>query len=68
VKKGYLFAALRMLDAEYFSKEYLARVAPLLKRSGARIIVSSDRPETVEGATDRERVVLIEFDSFNSAQ
>lgn len=57
-----------MLDAEYFAEEYLARVVPLLKRSGARIIISSARPEIVEGATDRERVVLIEFDSFKSAQ
>ncbi|WP_431120878.1 DUF1330 domain-containing protein [Variovorax paradoxus] len=68
MKKGYLFAALRMLDAEYFAEEYLARVVPLLKRSGARIVASSDRPEIVEGATDRERVVLIEFDSFKSAR
>ncbi|GKX61779.1 hypothetical protein SOASR032_03480 [Pragia fontium] len=68
VKRGYLFAELRVLDSEVFYQDYMSRVEPILKKYEARFLVSSNVPEVLEGGRNVPRVIILEFSSVNVAK
>ncbi len=63
--KGYWIARMTVNDPAEYSK-YVAANAEPFKKYGARFIVRGGRAEAVEGP-GRERNVVIEFDSFDTA-
>ncbi len=64
--KGYWIAHVTVKDPEKY-KEYVAANAVAFKKYGARFIVRGGKHETRKGA-DRQRHVVIEFDSFEIAK
>ncbi len=65
VKKGYIVARVHVTDPEGF-EEYLKIGLPSLDRFGGRSLVLGGQYTTLEG-TERERHVVIEFDSYQQA-
>ncbi len=68
--KGYIIGHIRVTDAEGYP-EYVARDTPVLQGHGGRFIVRGGRSETPEGddaATSKDRHVVIEFDTFETAK
>lgn len=63
--KGYWIARVDIKDAEAY-KGYIAANAEAFAKYGARFIVRGGPFEVVEG-TSRERNVVLEFDSYDTA-
>ena len=62
-QKGYIYAELDVTNADYFYKEYMPRVRPVLDQYGARFLIATDEPEVIEGDRTVKRVIVLEFDS-----
>lgn len=64
--KGYWIAHVSVKDPEKY-KDYVAANAVAFKKYGARFLVRGGRHETRRGS-ERQRHVVIEFDSFEVAK
>ncbi len=62
----YVLAQLSIHDRARYDR-YAAGFMAVLDRYGGRLLAADERPEVVEGAFDREKVVLIEFPDRDSA-
>ncbi|HRD78431.1 MAG TPA: DUF1330 domain-containing protein [Hyphomicrobiaceae bacterium] len=64
--KGYWIAHVSVTDPELY-KQYVAANSVAFQKFGARFVVRGGRHETRRG-TERQRHVVIEFDSFEIAK
>jgi uncharacterized protein (DUF1330 family) len=64
---AYVIAQLDINDREGFER-YRAMVPPTLKQFGGRYIVRGGRHEALEGEYNPQRVVVIEFPSYEQAK
>ncbi len=64
---AYLVAHIEVHDPAGF-EEYRTRVAPVVEAFGGRYLVRGGALETLEGAEQRRRVVVIEFPSMDAAR
>ena len=67
-QKGYIYAELDVTNADYFYKEYMPRVRPVLEQYEARFLVATDTPEVMEGDRAVKRVIFLEFSSPERAR
>ena len=56
----YVIAQLRITDRAVYNR-YQARFMDVMRKFKGRLLAADERPQTVEGAWDREKVVLLEF-------
>ena len=49
-------------------KQYTALSAPAVQAAGGRYIVRGAQPEFLEGSTDANRIVIVEFDTAAKAR
>ena len=63
----YMIAQLEITDAETF-KRYSEQVAATVQQYGGRYLVRGGSVETLEGAVSGRRLVVVEFDSKESAK
>lgn len=66
-KKAYLVANIDVMNPQQYG-EYMKVTPGLLEKFGARFIARGGRLETLEGPPVNNRVILIEFPSFERAQ
>ena len=64
---AYLVAHVEVHDPAGFA-EYRNRVAPVIEAYGGRYLVRGGALETVEGAGQRRRLVIVEFPSMDAAR
>ncbi len=64
---AYLVAHIEVHDPAGFD-EYRTRVAPVVEAFGGRYLVRGGALETLEGAEQQRRVVVIEFPSMDAAR
>lgn len=64
---AYLIAHVDVHDAAGFA-EYRNRVMPAIEAYGGRYLVRGGRLETLEGAEQRRRLVIVEFPSMDAAR
>jgi uncharacterized protein (DUF1330 family) len=64
--RGYIYVEMSLKDPEGF-KQYTALSAPAVHAAGGRYIVRGVRPEP-EGATNVDRIVIVEFDTADQAR
>lgn len=62
-QKGYIYAELKVTDADQFYNEYMPRVRPVLDKYEAKFLIATDDPKVLEGDRVVERIVFIEFQS-----
>lgn len=67
-QKGYIYAELDVTNADYFYREYMPRVRPVLDKYEARFLIASDEPEVIEGGRLVKRVIFLEFASPERAR
>lgn len=60
----FVLAQLSFKDLAAYNR-YQARFMPILKEFGGRLLAADERPETVEGIWEGDKVVLISFKSRN---
>ncbi len=65
--KGYWIAHVSVTNPEGY-KDYVAANAEPLRKYGGRFLVRSGKHEVRGGRTDRDRHIVIEFDSFEKAK
>ena len=65
--RGYIYVEMTIKDPEGF-KQYTALSAPAVHAAGGRYIVRGVRPEFLEGTTDAQRIVVVEFDTAAQAR
>lgn len=65
--KGYMIARVRIDDMEQYRK-YMAVTPGAIASHGGRFIVRGGRHETVEGETETDRIVVVEFPSYDAAK
>ena len=63
----YMIAQLEITDAETF-KRYSEQVAATVQQYGGRYLVRGGSVETLEGVVSGRRLVVVEFDSKESAK
>ena len=63
----YIYVEMTVKDPEGF-KQYTALSAPAVHAAGGRYIVRGVRPEFLEGTTDAQRIVIVEFDTAAQAR
>jgi uncharacterized protein (DUF1330 family) len=64
---AYVVANVRVEDAERY-QEYRSRVPATVERYGGRFLVRGGRAEPLEGSYEPERVVILEFPSYEQAK
>lgn len=64
---AYLFARVEITDWDRY-KEYVKATPGVVKKYGGKFIVRGGNVETLEGAEEKRRLVLIEFPSFEKAK
>jgi uncharacterized protein (DUF1330 family) len=64
---AYLIARVRVDDPEKY-KQYAVLTPAIVAKFGGRILARGGAMEVLEGATTRKRVVLLEFDSMETAR
>ena len=64
---AYLVAEVHVQDPERY-KQYTARTPDIIAKFGGRILVRGGKMETLEGHTDKTRVVIVEFPSMETAR
>jgi uncharacterized protein (DUF1330 family) len=64
---AYIIASLVVDDPEGFA-EYAARVPAIIEQYGGRYLARGGDSELLEGTARTERVVLVEFDSVETAR
>jgi uncharacterized protein (DUF1330 family) len=65
--RGYIYVEMNIKDPEGF-KQYTALSAPAVNAAGGRYIVRGVRPVFLEGTTNAERIVIVEFDTAAQAR
>jgi uncharacterized protein (DUF1330 family) len=65
--RGYIYVEMNIKDPEGFM-QYTALSAPAVHAAGGRYIVRGVRPEFLEGTTNTERIVIVEFDTAAQAR
>lgn len=65
--QAYIYVEMTIRDPEQY-KEYTKLSAPAVKAAGGRYVVAGVRPEVIEGTFDAHRVVIVAFDSADSAR
>ena len=65
--RGYIYVEMTIKDPKGF-KQYTALSAPAVHAAGGRYIVLGVRPEFLEGSTEANRIVIVEFDSVAKAR
>ena len=65
--RGYIYVEMTIKDPEGF-KQYTALSAPAVQAAGGRYIVRGAQPEFLEGSTDANRIVIVEFDTAAKAR
>jgi uncharacterized protein (DUF1330 family) len=65
--RGYIYVEMKINDPEGF-KQYTALSAPAVHAAGGRYVIRGVRPEYLEGHSDAQRIVLVEFDSVAKAK
>ena len=65
--RGYIYVEMTIKDPEGF-KQYTALSAPAVHAAGGRYIVRGVRPEFLEGTTNADRIVIVEFDTVAQAR
>jgi uncharacterized protein (DUF1330 family) len=66
--KAYLYVELDVLDADRFLHDYMRSAQPILRKYGARVLVSTDQAEVLEGVLGGRQVVLLEFEDRQHAR
>lgn len=64
---AYLIANVEVHDPATFA-EYRNRVTPVIEAYGGRYLVRGGALETLEGAEQRRRLVIVEFTSMDAAR
>lgn len=64
----YMIAQIKIQDQETFFKKYGAATSPILKNTGAKILVATPVIETLEGQWSGNWTVVLEFPSPEKAQ
>jgi uncharacterized protein (DUF1330 family) len=64
---AYLVAHIEVHDPVAF-EEYRTRVVPVIEAFGGRYLVRGGALETMEGAEQRRRLVILEFPSMDAAR
>ena len=64
---AYLIARVHITDPEQY-KEYTKRTPAAIASYGGRFLVRGGEIATLEGAAERDRVVVIEFPSLDRAK
>ena len=64
---GYVLVNVEVLDPEDY-KEYTAQVPGILASYGGKFLVRAGANETLEGAWEPHRIVLLEFPSVEQAK
>lgn len=64
---AYLIARVRVDDPEVY-RQYAVRTPAIVAKFGGRILARGGPMELLEGATTRTRVVILEFDSLQTAR
>ena len=64
---AFVIVDIEIIDNVGFA-EYRKGVVPLVQRYGGKYVAVSDRVETLEGAWQPKRVVMIQFESLKRAQ
>ena len=64
---AYLLARVEITDWDRY-KEYVQVTPAVVKKYGGKFIVRGGKVETLEGAEEKRRLVLIEFPSFEKAK
>ena len=65
--KGYLIATVRVDDPDGY-EAYRCRTREIIERHGGRFLVRGGKVEVREGALERDRVIVLEFDSLEQAR
>jgi uncharacterized protein (DUF1330 family) len=65
--RGYIYVEMTIKDPDGF-KQYTALSAPAVQAAGGRYIVRGARPEFIEGSTDANRIVIVEFETAEKAR
>lgn len=65
--KGYVIVEIDVTNPETY-EGYRAAVAPMVAAAGGRYLVRGGRAEGREGPPPRERVVILEYPSFDAAK
>ncbi|MCE2517458.1 MAG: DUF1330 domain-containing protein [Alphaproteobacteria bacterium] len=65
--KGYIIGMITVNDAEAY-KPYMEGTTPLVVEYGGTYLVRGGEKNVVEGSAPFERIVVIEFDSIETAQ
>ena len=64
---GYLIAELNITDHDLFA-EFASKIVELVKAYDGRYLVRGGETEVIEGDWSPQRVVVIEFDSYDRVQ
>ena len=65
--RGYIYVEMTIKDPEGF-RRYTALSAPAVHAAGGRYLVRGARPEYLEGASDTNRIALVEFETVAQAR
>jgi uncharacterized protein (DUF1330 family) len=65
--RGYIYVEMTIKDPVGF-KQYTALSAPAVQTAGGRYIVRGTRPEFLEGSTEANRIVIVEFGTVAKAR
>lgn len=63
----YVVAQLRFVDRPTYDR-YQAKFMGVFSQSDGRLLVADEHPELLEGAWDREKIVILSFPSAESAK
>jgi uncharacterized protein (DUF1330 family) len=66
--KGYVFCEIEITDPETYRNEYMSRSSPAVERFGGHFLVRGGKPIVLEGDRSPKRVVIVEFDSPETAR
>jgi len=65
--RGYIYVEMTIKDPEGF-KQYTALSTPAVQAAGGRYSVRGAQPEFLEGSTDANRIVIVEFETAEKAR
>jgi uncharacterized protein (DUF1330 family) len=66
--KGYIYAELDVTDPTTFYEEYMPAVRPILAEYDAKFLIATNDVKVIEGGRDVKRIILLEFDSPETAR
>lgn len=66
-QRGYVVLTIKVADAERY-RDYIALAPATVAMYGGKYLVRGGRTASLEGGQSLERVVLLEFESFDKAE